>query len=259
MFIGTAAGAGWSSATARRRDRRPRLVAALAASLVSHLVSSLVCGPARADDFTLKTVLFGSLDAGASVFSASGAKIAFDRFERDGPVALVSAGGGLRLEGGAGAPILVRTTTLGAALGGYQFIREWGAVTVFAGPEASWEMLAGTGGQGALPVRMGLRLHGEVWARPSQDTLTTATVILGSARGDAYARLSWGYALFGAYLGPEFALYGDRTDYRKWSVGLHATDYAFGGYRFRLSVGCQIETPRDRLGPTLSFAIWSAL
>ncbi|WP_455977323.1 cellulose biosynthesis protein BcsS [Methylorubrum populi] len=239
---------------ARRRDRRcPAIV------LAASLTASSAYGPARGEDFALRTVLFGSLDAGASVFSTSGAKIAFDRFERDGPVALVSAGGGFRLEGGAGAPLRMRTTTLGAALGGYQFIRDWGAVTVFAGPEISWEMLAGPGGEGALPVRMGLRLHGEIWARPSQDTLTTATAIVGSARGDAYARLSWGYSLFGAYLGPEIALYGDRTDYRKWNIGLHATDYTLGGYRLRLSAGCQIETPRDRLGPYLSLALWSAL
>ncbi|MEH3118745.1 MAG: cellulose biosynthesis protein BcsS [Methylorubrum populi] len=219
----------------------------------------LACGPARSEDGGLRTVLFGSLEAGASTFSASGAKLAFDRFERDGPVALVTMGSGVRLENGFRAPVLVRATLLGAALGGYQFIREWGAVTVLAGPEASWETLAGPGGPAVLPLRGGMRLHGEVWARPSEATLATATVILGSARGDAYGRLSWGYALFGAYLGPEVAVYADRTGYRKWSVGLHATDYGFGGYRFRLAAGCQIETPLERVSPYLSLAIWNAL
>nr|WP_245517604.1 cellulose biosynthesis protein BcsS [Methylorubrum sp. Q1] len=171
----------------------------------------------------------------------------------------MTAGGGVRLEGGGGTPVLMRITALGAALGGYQFIREWGAVTVFAGPEASWEALSGPGFVQALPLRAGFRLHGEVWARPTATTLTTATVILGSARGDAYARLSWGTALFGAYLGPEAAVYGDRTDYRKWCVGLHVTDYAMGGYRFRLSAGGQIETPLDQWNPYVSLAIWSAL
>lgn len=219
----------------------------------------LTCDPARSDDGALRTVLFGSLDAGASAFSSGGAKIAFDRFDRDGPVVLVTAGGGVRPENGLRTPALVRITALGAALGGYQFVRDWGAVSVFAGPEASWEALSGGGGLQALPVRVGLRLHGELWARPSEATLVTATVILGTARGDAYARLSWGTALFGAYLGPEVAVYGDRTDYRKWSVGLHATDYGFGGYRLRLSAGCQFETPLDEAGPYLSLAIWSAL
>lgn len=66
------------------------------------------------------------MDAGASTFSAAGAKLVFDRFDRDGPVALVTAGGGVRPEGGGGTPVLMRFTALGAALGGYQFIREWG-------------------------------------------------------------------------------------------------------------------------------------
>ncbi|MFJ7439133.1 cellulose biosynthesis protein BcsS [Methylorubrum thiocyanatum] len=221
--------------------------------------ASLVCDPARGNDGAARAVLFGSMEASASTFSASGTKLVFDRFDRDGPVALVTGGSGVRLEGGGRGPVLMRLTALGAALGGYQFVREWGAVTVFAGPEASWEALSGPGGVQALPLRAGLRMHGEVWARPSEGTLATATAILGSARGDAYARLSWGTALFGAYLGPEAAVYGDRTDYRKWSLGLHATDYAMGGYRFRLSAGCQIETPLNQWSPYVALAIWSAL
>lgn len=243
-----------------RRAAAARVSRSLARTV---LAAGLVCGPARGDDTAVRTILFGSMEAGASTFSAGGAKIVFDRFDRDGPVALVTGGGGLRREGGGGTPALMRLTALGAALGGYQFLREWGAVTVFAGPEASWEALSGPGsGLGALqalPLHVGLRLHGEVWARPSEGTLTTATVILGSARGDAYARLSWGMALFGAYLGPEAAVYGDRTGYRKWSVGLHATDYALGDYRLRLSAGGQIETPINRWSPYVSLAIWSAL
>ncbi|MBB2962691.1 cellulose biosynthesis protein BcsS [Methylobacterium sp. R2-1] len=227
--------------------------------LLLAIVAGLPRDRARANEAALRAVLFGSMEAGASTFSASGAKLVFDRFDRDGPVALVTAGGGVRLEDGGRAPTMMRFTALGAALAGYQFIRDWGAVTVFAGPEASWESLSGPGFLQALPLRTGLRLHGEVWARPTETTLATATVILGSARGDAYARLSWGTALFGAYLGPEAAVFSDRTDYRKWSVGLHATDYAMGGYRFRLSAGCQLETPLNQWSPYISLAIWNTL
>lgn len=217
----------------------------------------LSCNPARAEDGALRSVLFGSMEAGASAFSSSGAKLAFDRFDRDGPVALVTMGSGVRIE--STAPTLIRLTLLGAALGGYQFVRDWGAVTVFAGPEASWETLSGVGGVQALPLRAGLRLHGEVWARPTAGTLLTATAILGTARGDAYGRLSWGFALFGAYVGPEVAVYGDGTDYRKWSAGFHATDVALGDTRFRLSTGVQSETPRGGWGPYLSLAVWRSL
>ncbi len=118
------------------------------------------------------------------------------------------------------------------------------------------------GGGTLLPLRSGVRLHGEVWARPTESTLVTATVILGSARSDAWARLSWGFSLFGTYLGPEASASLDHTGYRKWSLGLHATDYAFGGYRFRLSAGCQFEgrvNASMRPSPYLGLAIWNAL
>ncbi|WP_232631465.1 cellulose biosynthesis protein BcsS [Methylobacterium sp. Leaf118] len=241
--------------------RWPGLIAAL-----------LTCGaaPARGEEAAERwrpnAVLFSSLEAAASTFSTSGAKIAFDRFDRDGPVALVSVGSGVRLEGGGRLPVLIRTTALGAALGGYQFLRDGGSVAIFVGPEASIEMLAGPEAGRVQPLRAGLRLHGEVWARPSATTLATATLILGSARGDAWGRLSWGWsggdALSGAYLGPEIALYADRTGYRKWGIGLHATDLALGKSRFRLSAGCQFEDPAGapgRAGPYLSLAIWNDL
>ncbi len=32
-----------------------------------------------------------------------------------------------------------------------------------------------------------------------------------------------------------------------------------GGYRFRLSAGCQIETPLNQWSPYVALAIWSAL
>lgn len=255
-----------SGTRARRGDGRVPAARQTAARLVrwlwASLAAALAWSPASAEETGLRTVLFSSLEAGSSAFSTSGAKVAFDRFDRDGPVVLVSAGSGVRLEGGGRLPVLVRTTLLGAALGGYQFVRPWGVTTVMAGPELSAEMLTGAGGAVMLPLRSGVRLHGEVWARPTESTLATATVILGSARGDAWARLSWGYALFGAYLGPEAAAYLDHTGYRKWSIGLHATDYALGGYRFRLSAGCQFEGQADgrtRPGPYLGLAIWNAL
>ncbi|WP_091942240.1 cellulose biosynthesis protein BcsS [Methylorubrum salsuginis] len=249
-----------------RGDGAPPRARRVAGGFVRRWLSALTltaaASPAAAEDAGLRSILFSSLEAGASTFSTSGAKVAFDRFDRDGPVVLVSGGSGMRLEGGGRLPVLVRTTLLGAALGGYQFVQPWGVVTILAGPELSVEMLTTGSGAALLPLRSGLRLHGEVWARPTESTLATATVILGSGRGDAWGRLSWGYALFGAYIGPEAALSLDRTGYRKWSFGLHATDYALGGYRFRLSAGCQFEgqaNGRARPGPYLGLAIWNAL
>lgn len=210
-------------------------------------------------------VLFGSLDAGAATFLGAGAKVAPDGAGQDGFVLLASVGAGHRRERGVCAcarlPVvssLARATVLGAAVAGYQWVHDWGLVALFAGPEGSAEMLSGSAGSLSLPPRWGLRLHGEVWARPTAETLLQATAIIGSARGDAWGRIAWGYRLWGTYLGPEASLYADRTAYRKWSLGLHGTDLALGAFRVRASTGVQLETGR-RPGPYLSLAVWAPL
>jgi len=226
------------------------------------LVPMLAHGPARAEDDPVRTVLFGSLDAGAATFLTTGAKVGLDRVDREGVAGLASLGAGVRFERGGPAPgrtapTVVRTTWIGALTGGYQLFREWGVAALFAGPEVAGEALAGPGGLRTLPARYGLRVHGELWARPSEDTLTTATVILGSARGDAYGRLSWGTRIWETYLGPEAALYGDHTGYRKWSFGVHATDVAIGRFGLRASAGLQDDTGPSGLAPYLSLAAWT--
>ncbi|AWN36008.1 cellulose biosynthesis protein BcsS [Methylobacterium radiodurans] len=212
-----------------------------------------------------ETVLFGSLDAGAATFLSAGGKVAPGGAGRDGFILLASVGAGHRRERGVCAcarlPVvasLTRTTALGAAVVGYQWSHDWGVVALLAGPEGSAEMLSGSAGDLALPARWGLRLHGEVWARPTAETLLQATAILGSSRADAWGRLAWGYRLWGAYLGPEASLFVDRTAYRKWNLGLHATDLALGVFSLRASVGVQLETGR-RPGPYLTLAAWRPL
>lgn len=239
---------------------RPDILRRAAALLMT--AGAVAVTPARAQDESVRTLLFGSMDAGPSTFLGSGAKIALDDVNREGFVALVSAGGGVRQERAAAtqtssAPTLVRTTLLGAALGGYQFFRDWGVLSFFAGPEASLEALMGNGQARALPARFGLRLEGELWARPSENTLVTGTLLLGSARYDAYGRVSAGYRLWDAYLGPEAAWYGDRTGYRKVSLGLHATDFALAGLSFRLSAGGLYEPGTGRVGPYVGLATWA--
>jgi hypothetical protein len=210
-------------------------------------------------------VLFGSLDAGAATYLSAGAKVAPGGVARDGLVLLASGGAGQRAERGVCAcarlPVmssLSRSTASGAAVAGYQWVRDWGVLALFAGPEGSVEMLSGSAGSVLLPARWGLRLHGEVWARPTAGTLLQATAILGSSRADAWGRLAWGYRLWGAYLGPEASLYADRTGYRKWGLGLHATDLALGTLSLRASAGIQFETGR-RPGPYLALAAWTPL
>lgn len=215
----------------------------------------------RASDDAVSALIFGSLDAGPSVFATAGVKLALDRIDREGFAILASGGTGNRSERGptaqAGGPArAMRRTTLGAALFGYQWFQDWGVVAAYAGPEGSVEALSCACGTRTLPARLGLRLHGEVWARPSEATLVNATLILGSARGDLWARLAYGDRFDGVYLGPELSVYGDGTGYRKWSFGLHATDLAFGDLRFRISGGYLVETQTQRGSPYVAVSAW---
>lgn len=236
-------------------------------SLVAVVIGSssiLLPHPTVADDNPVSAVIFGSLDAGPSGFTTAGAKFGVDRVDRQGFAVLASAGTGRRAESGPAvnggpAPTLMRQTVLGAALVGYQWFRDWGVMALYAGPEGSMEMLSGPGGTRVLPARIGLRLHGEVWARPTDDTLATATLILGSARGDVWGRLSHGTRLWGAYLGPEIALYADRGDYRKWSFGVHATDFSIRGFSFRASAGYLVETGPAGGSPYVALSVWRSL
>lgn len=205
------------------------------------------------------------MDAGAATFLSAGAKVAPGGATRDGFILLASAGAGHRRERGvctcAHLPLmssLSRSTVVGAAVVGYQWFYDWGTAALLAGPEGSGEMLSGSAGSLALPARWGLRLHGEIWARPSDETLLQATAVLGSAREDAWGRLAWGYRLWGAYIGPEASLYADRTAYRKWNLGLHATDFAVGRFGLRVSAGVQFETG-GQPGPYLALAVWTPL
>ena len=84
-----------------------------------------------------------------------------------------------------------------------------------------------------------------------------ATAIVGSARDSAWTRLAWGYRLWETYLGPEASFYTDTTGYRKWNLGLHATDFALGRYSLRVSAGAQTETGARRVSPYVSLAVWT--
>ena len=87
---------------------------------------------------------------------------------------------------------------VGAVVLGYQWFPDWGVVAAYAGPEGSMEVLSdGRGCVHALPPRFGLRLHGEVWARPTDETLLARHRCrrLGAAT-DVWGRGSaWGYRM----------------------------------------------------------------
>jgi len=118
-------------------------------------------------------------------------------------------------------------------------------------------MVTGCGCTRALQTRIGLRLHGDVWARPSDETLLTATLVLGTTRTSLWTRLAWGYRIWGAYLGPEAAFYRDETGYRKWNLGLHATDFAVGSFNLRVSAGLQVASARRDTSPYVGLTVWT--
>ncbi len=177
---------------------------------------------------------------------------------------LASVGAGRRDERG-GCPCapqggydlaLTRYTVNGAVVFGYQWFFDWGVVAAYAGPEGTRDLLTDGRALAALPARFGLRLHGELWARPTENTLLQTTVIAGSARDSVWGRLAWGYKLWDTYLGPEASLYMDETGYRKWNVGLHGTDFSVDRYSFRVSAGVQTETNVRRVSPYVALSVW---
>lgn len=215
-----------------------------------------LCNAASAGE--IDTLLFGSLDAGAATFVTSGVKIGLPTLTQDGAVALASFGGGHQRERGPDG-VRRRYTALGAVVVGYQWVFDWGVVAAFAGPEGSTQMLAERLGRTLLPPRFGLRLHGEIWARPTEETLLQATLIAGTSLDSIWARIAWGYRLWDAYLGPEASVYADGTGYQKISLGLHGTDFDVGPFSVRVSAGVQGETDRRAIAPYTALSVWSPL
>jgi hypothetical protein len=224
----------------------------------SVLAASLILAQAHAAyGGEIDALLFGSLDAGAATFLTVGAKLGLGPLDQDGFVMLASAGSGRQRERGDFGLPRTRYTFSAAAVLGYQWFFDWGTAAIFAGPEGAIEMLADRRALAVFPATYGARLHAEIWARPSEDTLLQATAIAGSTRGSLWSRLAWGYRAWGTYLGPELSVYGDETGYRKWNLGLHATDFAIARYSFRVSAGLQTETGRRSAVPYVALAVWS--
>ena len=216
--------------------------------------------PARAQDAAeLRTVLFGSLEAGRSSFANVGAKHALGGpLDRSGPALMAVAGYGGRFErdpAAPGAPLAFRHAAQGSALLGYQHMLGWGALAAFVGPEIDHETFAhdrANGGESG--PKFGARLHGEAWLHPSPDTLVTATLIAGSARPSLWSRGSLGYRLWrDVFVGPEASAYAaDR--YREWRVGVHATGLALGRTSLRVSAGWREDSETRRGGAYLGLA-----
>lgn len=186
----------------------------------------------------LDTVMFGSLDGGRSGFVSAGVKRTLGgSLDRSGFVFMGGAGfggepeRGMRFDAGS-----FRSTAQAHAFLGYQWMLGPVTLSAFAGPELDVEADAGNTFRSAR-TRFGFRGQAELWAHPTPQTLATATLIAGSARGHIWSRVSGGYAFRpGVFLGPEASFFA-RDDYTEWRFGAHVTGLKWGAFNFRLSGG----------------------
>jgi len=201
----------------------------------------------------LKTVLFGSLDAGRSSFVTLGAKQTWSGpLDRSGFVSLATVGYGgnpARTDLGAASSTVVRPTVQASTMIGYQWALDRLFVAGFIGPEVDAQQPATIGEIPRLSQpRLGLRVQGEVWAHPTENTLLAATVVAGTARSQLWGRTAFGYRIWNdVFVGPEVSLSMSET-YREWRVGAHVTGLQLGRVIFGLSGGWRSEEDSPHRG-----------
>jgi hypothetical protein len=211
----------------------------------------------------MRTVLFGSLDAGRSAFASAGVKRTLTGpLDRSGFVAIEMSGMGLtreRFEATPGVGV-IRVTSETASLLGYQWAYDGLYAAFYAGPEIHHEQLTvAAAAQRWSKPRFGLRGLAEIWANPTKDTLLTTTLQAGSTRGSLYARISAGYRLWRSlYVGPEAILYTTQT-YRETKLGAHITGLSLSILQFRLSGGVQTQDDRRHPSPYVGVTSWIRL
>jgi Cellulose biosynthesis protein BcsS len=215
--------------------------------------------PLSADPADLRTVLFGSLDAGHSGFGSLGVKRTLvGPLDRSGLVAMAGLGYGRTIEAVRQEPEgdrLTRDAVQGSALIGYQWVGDGLVFAALAGPEVEGEQRSDYVLARGFEAHVGARLHGEMWAHPTTDTLLTTTVIVGTARtAHLWSRASAGYALWdGVFVGPEVSVYSTDT-YREWRVGAHVTGLTLGAVSVRVSAGWRGEEETGDKGAYLGIA-----
>ncbi|WP_375461589.1 cellulose biosynthesis protein BcsS [uncultured Enterovirga sp.] len=209
-------------------------------------------------------VLFGSLDAGRSVFVTGGAKQSLTGpLDRSGFLLMESTGFGLTPERsrnqGIDVPVL-RFTHQTSALLGYQWNGDRVHVAAFAGPEVQQEQLTYGGRvyRWSQP-RVGARGQLDLWLHPSPDLLVTNTLIVSSTRTSLWNRASVGYRVFGsAFVGPEITVYATPT-YREVRWGGHVTGLAMSVVTLRLSGGWMEDDSHKRGSPYIGVSAWMRL
>ncbi len=205
----------------------------------------------------LDLLVFNGTEAGSSTFTTQGAKVAQ---KGSGPAMLLTVGGGTRPQSfplPAGGHLEARRFVLTtAAVFGSQWSLDRGTVGVFAGPEGTLDLVTGDEGLVRKTVKTGLRLQQETWIRPDDETLLQATFVASTSYRSLWTRMAGGFHLGEGYVGPEAGCYADATGYRKFTVGIHATDFTLAGRHLRLSIGGQRRSDTRRVEPYFALAVW---
>lgn len=229
--------------------------------------ASLVAGwlaaasPARADLTSLaiwdfaesltrlsNSVLFASLEAGpATGFLSTGVKWApFGPLNESGFRLLLHSGEGADIHRNA-TPWAQTSKHQGYALLGLEQMTSHGAISLYLGPEMSFEELPTSPFRSlALNWRGGLRIQAEIWHAPQRRWLLQAAGGASSAQNQLWGRLAAGYRIADlAYVGPELEATA-APGYSKWRFGAHVTDLAFWGANWRASAGRELANDRHR-------------
>lgn len=245
---------------------------AVAGAALSLLAGAANLVPARAADRDealfvrpedQRSVVFGSVDVGRSLFLTTGAKQTLvGPLHRTGFVVMEATGIGFTRErfGGEASLPALRFTTQSSVMIGHQWSMNGLFLAAFIGPELQHEQLtvAGRIYRFSQP-QYGARAQFELWANPTADTLLTATVVAGSARTSLYGRASAGYRLFGGvYAGPEVGTYLTES-YRETKVGAHVTGMKWGILEGRVSGGWTVTDDKRPGSPYLGLTAWMRL
>jgi hypothetical protein len=208
-----------------------------------------------------RTVLFGQVDAGRSLFVTAGSKQTLTGpLDRSGFVIMETTGFGLTREtlwrDGVDLPA-TRVTTQTSVTVGHQWSLNRLFLAGFIGPEILHEQLtvAGRACRFSEP-RYGAKAQFELWANPTADTLLTATIVGTSSNLSLSARGSAGMRIgAGLFAGPEIAVY-TKGNYQETKLGAHLTGWSLGIVQGRISGGWMTTEEKRSGTPYISVGAW---
>lgn len=239
----------------------------VAAALLCAAASGIVAAAPRDADLFIRpedqrTVLFGSLDAGRSVFLSGGSKQSLTGpLDRSGFLAMETSGFGLTRERSRSADVpVLRLTHQASVMAGYQWALDGLYLAAFVGPELHQEQLAYGGRVYRFSEpRLGARGQFDLWSHPTRETLLTATLISGSTRSSLWGRASAGIRVFDKmFVGPEVTVYTTPT-YGEIRYGAHLTGLSLSIVTFRVSAGWMSDDTRRRGSPYVGLGAWMRL